>query len=159
MLEYCKKNIDTRLLLTSTFEVYGKIDGIDVYSENMVGLVDFHMLRNGYTESKRCAEMLVNSYIDEYGINAVICRLASIYGPTMLLNDSKAHAQFIRNALHGENIALKSKGNKEEHIVMFSMLFLLCLWCFPKERLEKRIILQMKIQLLQLLMLLHVVQR
>ena len=105
VLEYCKKNIDTRLLLTSTFEVYGKIDGIDVYSENMVGLVDFHMLRNGYTESKRCAEMLVNSYIDEYGINAVICRLASIYGPTMLLNDSKAHAQFIRNALHGENIA------------------------------------------------------
>ena len=112
VLEYCKKNIDTRLLLTSTFEVYGKIDGIDVYSENMVGLVDFHMLRNGYTESKRCAEMLVNSYIDEYGINAVICRLASIYGPTMLLNDSKAHAQFIRNVLHGENIALKSKGEQ-----------------------------------------------
>ena len=112
VLEYCKKNIDTRLLLTSTFEVYGKIDGIDVYSENMVGLVDFHMLRNGYTESKRCAEMLVNSYIDEYGIDAVICRLASIYGPTMLLNDSKAHAQFIRNALHGENIALKSKGEQ-----------------------------------------------
>lgn len=78
----------------------------------MVGLVDFHMLRNGYTESKRCAEMLVNSYIDEYGIDAVICRLASIYGPTMLLNDSKAHAQFIRNALHGENIALKSKGEQ-----------------------------------------------
>ena len=112
VLEYCKKNIDTRLLLTSTFEVYGKIDGIDVYSENMVGLVDFHMLRNGYTESKRCAEMLVNSYIDEYGIDAVICRLASIYGPTMLLNDSKAHAQFIRNELHGENIALKSKGEQ-----------------------------------------------
>ena len=43
-------------------------------------------------------------------IDAVIARLSSIYGPTMQVNDSKAHAQFIRNALHGDNIVLKSKG-------------------------------------------------
>lgn len=112
VLEYCRYNASTRLLLTSTFEVYGKIDGVDLYSEKMAGTVDFHVLRNGYTESKRCAEMLVNSYIDEYSVNAVIGRLASIYGPTMLQNDSKAHAQFIRNALAGENIVLKSKGEQ-----------------------------------------------
>ena len=112
VLEYCKQNPKTRLLLTSTFEVYGKVEGVDAYSENMAGTVDFQLLRNGYTESKRCAEMLVNSYIDEYSVNAVIGRLSSIYGPTMLKNDSKAHAQFIKNALNSEDIVLKSEGKQ-----------------------------------------------
>ena len=31
---------------------------------------------------------------------------------TMMKSDSKAHAQFIRNALNGENIILKSKGDQ-----------------------------------------------
>lgn len=110
VLDYCVEHKESRMLLTSTFEVYGKIDGIDVYKENMSGTVDFQLLRNGYTESKRCAEILVQSYVDEYGVDAVIVRLPSVYGPTMLENDSKAHAQFIRNALNGENIVLKSEG-------------------------------------------------
>lgn len=110
VLDYCKEHLSTRLILTSTFEVYGRVDGVDVYTEDMAGTIDFHLLRNGYPESKRCAEILLRSYIDEYGVNGVIARLASIYGPTMLKNDSKAHAQFIRNVLNGENIVLKSKG-------------------------------------------------
>ena len=110
VLDYCKKHGQTRMLFTSTFEVYGKIAGVDVYREDMAGAVDFQRLRNGYTESKRCAEILVKSYVDQYGVNAVIGRLASIYGPTMLKNDSKAHAQFIRNALNSEDIVLKSEG-------------------------------------------------
>ena len=102
--------------------------------ENMVGLVDFHMLRNGYTESKRCAEMLVNSYIDEYGIDAVICRLASIYGPTMLLNDSKAHAQFIRNALHGDEYCLEEQGGTKKNILLCPR----CCFCFVYGAFQRR---------------------
>lgn len=112
ILDYCRKHISTRMLLTSTFEVYGSIDGVSSYREDMSGVIDQTRLRNGYPESKRCCELLLRSYVDEYQINAVIARLPSVYGPTMLKNDSKAHAQFIRNALNRENIVLKSKGEQ-----------------------------------------------
>ena len=108
VLEYCKGKT-TRALLTSTFEVNGKLDQ-DEYSENEYGVVDLNFIRSSYTESKRDSEMLFKAAHDEYGVDCVIARLASIYGPTMLPDDSKAHAQFIKNALAGENITLKSKG-------------------------------------------------
>lgn len=110
VFEYARIHKSTRILLTSTFEVYGKIEGVDTYTEDMYGAVDFHLLRNGYTESKRCSEMLACSYCDEYGVDVVIARLASIYGPTMIPSDSKAHAQFLRNGVNGEDIVLKSEG-------------------------------------------------
>ena len=100
VLDCCKKHPNTRMLLTSTFEVYGSIDGISSYREEMSGVIEQTVLRNGYPESKRCCELLLRSYVDEYNVNAVIVRLPSVYGPTMLKSDSKAHAQFIRNALN-----------------------------------------------------------
>lgn len=109
MMEYCKKHPRTRLVLLSTFEVYGN-KGHDIYKENDYGFIDQDVLRNCYPESKRCSELLLKSYVDEYKVNANIARLCSIYGPTMLHNDSKAHAQFIRNGLNGKNIELKSAG-------------------------------------------------
>lgn len=112
VLDYCIKHSKTRMLLTSSFEVYGQLKDQDIYSENMSGIIDQTILRNGYPESKRCSELLLRSYVDEYDINAMIVRLPSVYGPTMLKSDSKAHAQFIKNALNGENIVLKSKGEQ-----------------------------------------------
>lgn len=112
MLDYCKKHIETRLFVSSTFEVYGKIDGVDVYNEDDFGLVDINSVRSGYPESKRCCELLTRSYCREFGVKAVIGRFSSIYGPTMLENDSKAHAQFLKNAVRNENIELKSKGEQ-----------------------------------------------
>lgn len=111
VLNYCKEHLNTRALLMSTFEVYGNA-GKDIYSESDCGIVDLNMLRSCYPESKRCMEILTRCYVDEYDVNAVIGRLSSIYGPTMAKDDSKAHAQFIRNALNGEDIVLKSKGEQ-----------------------------------------------
>lgn len=108
VLDYCK-NEKTRALLTSTFEVYGKLEQ-DAYSEDDYGLIDQNKIRSCYPESKRTAELLFRTYNEEYGVDCVIARLASVYGPTMAADDSKAHAQFIRNALRGENIVLKSEG-------------------------------------------------
>lgn len=113
VLDYCKDHKKTKLLFTSSFEVYGKINGVDKYTEEMAGIIDFNVIRNGYPESKRCSELLLKSYCLEYGVNAVIVRLASIYGSNMLKNDSKAHAQFISNALNKENIILKSEGTQK----------------------------------------------
>ena len=129
VLEYCKAS-QTRALLTSTFEVYGKLEQ-EEYSENEFGTIDLNLIRNCYPESKRTAEMLFRSYHDEYGVDCVIARLSSIYGPTMQKNDSKAHAQFLRNALAGEDIILKSKGTQRRtycYVIdavsgLFSVLF------------------------------------
>lgn len=112
ILDYCAGHLNTKMILASSFEVYGELKGQDIFLENMSGIIDQTVLRNGYPESKRCSELLVRSYVDEYGVDAIIARLPSVYGPTMLESDSKAHAQFIRNALNGENIVLKSKGEQ-----------------------------------------------
>lgn len=112
ILNYCKEHKSTKMLLTSTFEVYGAIEGVSIYKENMSGIIDQTILRNGYPESKRSCELLLRSYVDEYDVNAVIVRLPSVYGPTMLKSDSKAHAQFIKNAIEHKNIVLKSKGEQ-----------------------------------------------
>lgn len=111
VLEYSKKH-NTRVLLTSTFEVYGKLNQ-DEYSETDFGLIDFNKARAGYPESKRVSELLFKSYFDEYGVDCVVARLSSVYGATMQNNDSKAHAQFLKNALDGNDIILKSPGTQK----------------------------------------------
>ena len=100
------------MLFTSSFEVYGSIYGKTKYKESMTGVIDQTILRNGYPESKRVCELLLKSYVDEYEVNAVITRLSSVYGPTMIESDSKAHAQFIKNVIKHQNIVLKSKGDQ-----------------------------------------------
>ena len=109
ILEYVRKHKDCKITILSTFEVYGNT-GNDVYRESDVGIVDFNSLRSCYPESKRSLESLAHCYVIEHKIHANIARLCSIYGPTMLESDSKAHAQFIKNAIVGNNIVLKSKG-------------------------------------------------
>lgn len=108
IIDYCKNN-SARALFTSSFEVYGQLDQ-DYYSENDFGIIDLNLIRSSYPESKRLAELLFRAAHDEYQIDCVIARLCSVYGPTMQMSDSKAHAQFIKNVLNGESIILKSKG-------------------------------------------------
>lgn len=128
ILEYCRAHLQTKVILLSTFEVYGNA-GKDIYKETDSGVLDFNMIRSCYPESKRCMEILTRSYVDEYGVRAVIGRLCSIFGPTMSKDDSKAHAQFIRNGLQGENIVLKSKGEQRRTYcyVIDSVTALLCI--------------------------------
>lgn len=111
VLDYAKNHLKTRVMITSTFEVYGKLDK-DRYSEDEYGLLDFNDLRSCYPESKRTTESLVRSYIDEYKVDGLIIRFSSIYGPTMLKNDSKAHAQFLFKGINNEDIVLKSEGTQ-----------------------------------------------
>ena len=112
VLNYARRHPGCRVLFTSTFEVYGEIPDRTSLSEEDYGLIDYNQIRSGYPESKRTAELLVRSFVEEYGADAVIARLSSIYGPTMTKGDNKAAAQFIRRAAAGQDIVLKSKGNQ-----------------------------------------------
>lgn len=110
LLEYCKKNKKTRLLFTSSFEVYGKIGNKEVYHELDSGEIDLNGIRSCYPVSKKCSEIMMRAYHEEYNVDCVIARLCSVYGPTMKNDDSKAHAQFINAALNNEPIIMKSEG-------------------------------------------------
>lgn len=113
VLEYARKHNNTKIILTSTMEVYGSVFERNIYKENDYGVIDFNHIRSGYPESKRVAELLCRSYLDEYNVMAVIARLGYIYGPTMIESDNKVVAQFIRNIIRNENIVLKSEGNQK----------------------------------------------
>lgn len=100
------------VLYPSTVEVYGNARGEDVFTEDYTGQLNLSTARSCYTESKRVSEALCQSYIAEKGAMVKIVRLSRIFGPTMLMSDSKASSQFIIKALNREDIVLKSKGEQ-----------------------------------------------
>ncbi len=109
LLALAAKKNSRRFLLASSCEIYGegKKEPMD---ELYNGYIDCNTARAGYNESKRVAESLCQSYKQQYGVDSVICRLARVYGADKTKNDTKAMAQFIRNAVNDEDIVLKSKG-------------------------------------------------
>lgn len=113
LLCFSREHSTKRFLFTSTVEIYGENRGdTESFSEDYCGYINIAKARAGYPEAKRCGETLCQSYIKQYGLDIVIPRLPRTYGPTMLKTDSKAMAQFIHNALAGENIVLKSAGTQ-----------------------------------------------
>ena len=100
------------VLYPSTVEVYGNAKGEDTFTEDYTGHLSLATARSCYTESKRLSEALCQSYIAEKGASIKIARLSRVFGPTMLMSDSKASSQFLIKALNGEDIVLKSKGEQ-----------------------------------------------
>jgi len=100
------------LLYPSSVEVYGNARGEDIFTEDYTGNLNLLNSRACYPESKRVCEALCQSYISEKGTDVKIVRLSRIFGPSMLLSDTKASSQFILKAVAGEDIVLKSKGNQ-----------------------------------------------
>jgi UDP-glucuronate decarboxylase len=104
------------LSFISTMEVYGEIPRSDpgdtvVLTESDAGIVNSLDLRSAYPESKRLAETLCVAYAAQYGVHSDIVRLSHTYGPGMAIDDARVQAEFIRKALAGEQIVLKSDGS------------------------------------------------
>lgn len=113
LLEFAVAHNAKRFVFASTVEVYGENRGdTDYFSEDYCGYIDCNTLRAGYPESKRAGEALCQAYIKQKGLDVVIPRLSRVYGPTMLMSDTKALSQFIKNSLAGEDIVLKSAGTQ-----------------------------------------------
>ena len=111
LLEQLRRHGNGRLLFVSTGEIYGDNPAIqDGFAETDFGRVDSMNPRSCYPESKRAAETLCASYVRQYGVDAVVARLSYVYGPTLSDANTRADAQFLRKALAGEDIVLKSPG-------------------------------------------------
>ena len=99
LLEYAVSHKTKRCCFLSSVEIYGENRGdTEKFEENYLGYIDCNTVRAGYPESKRLGEALCNAYRQTYNLEFVISRLSRVYGPTMLLTDSKAIAQFIKKA-------------------------------------------------------------
>lgn len=103
-----------KMILLSSGEVYGECvsNAESGWKESEAGVVDSMRLRACYPEGKRAAETLCASYAAEYGVKAVVARLAYIYGPTMQENNTRADVQFLSRAAAGETIIMKSAGEQ-----------------------------------------------
>lgn len=114
MLECARRSGDgCRFAFASSNEVYGTNRGdVELFKESDCGYIDCNTLRAGYPESKRCGEALCQAYARQYGMDVVIPRFTRSFGPTLLASDTKAMSQFLGNAVRGEDIVLKSKGDQ-----------------------------------------------
>lgn len=110
ILDMLKDNTNGRLLYISSSEVYGNKEGILEYKEDDYGSIDILNGRACYPNAKRLAETLCLAYSNEFDIDVVIARPGHIYGPSVTEKDSRASAQFTREAISGKNIVMKSEG-------------------------------------------------
>lgn len=112
ILRYGIEHKMERMLYVSSGEVYG--DGYDnIWKEHDSGYVDVTSPRACYPTAKRAAENLCACYRSQYGADVVTVRPSHTYGPTFTTADNRAYAQFIRNAVKGQNIVLKSDGSQQ----------------------------------------------
>ena len=113
LLDFAVEHKTKRFVYASSVEVYGENRGdTEKFREDYCGYIDSNTLRAGYPESKRCGEALCQAYIKQKGLDIVLPRLSRVFGPTMLMSDTKAVSQFIKKAAAGEDIVLKSKGDQ-----------------------------------------------
>jgi nucleoside-diphosphate-sugar epimerase len=113
ILDFASEYNIKRIVFLSTVEIYGENRrDTERFKEDYCGYIDCNTLRAGYSEGKRAAEALCQAYINEKKIDIAIARCCRVYGPTMGASDSKAIAQFLRNASNNQPVILKSKGTQ-----------------------------------------------
>ena len=113
LLNHLRATNGRRFLFISTGEIYGENPAVtDGFAEDDFGKIESMNPRSCYPESKRAAETLCASYVRQYGADAVVARLCYVYGPTLSPANSRADAQFLRKALAGEDVVLKSAGSQ-----------------------------------------------
>ena len=113
LLEFAVAHNATRFLFASSNEIYGENRGdVELFDEEYCGYINCNTMRAGYPESKRCGEALCQAYMVQKNLDVAIARLTRSYGPTLLMSDTKALSQFIKKAVAGEDIVLKSDGTQ-----------------------------------------------
>lgn len=114
LLDYGLSHGMKRFLFVSSGEVYGQPnENLDGFTEPYCGPLDLSNPRSCYPAGKRAAEVLCQSYISQYGADAVIVRPCHLFGPTMTRRDSRAVSEFLWSAVDGRDIVMKSAGLTE----------------------------------------------
>lgn len=100
-----------RLFLFSSVTVYGNGRSADIsVREDQTALSEvLDSVSAPYSQSKRLSEVIVRAYGRQHGIDSVIGRFSTVYGPTPFYPET-AFYEFIRKASAGEKIAVLTAG-------------------------------------------------
>ncbi len=113
LLDFSVQHKVKRFVFASSNEIYGENRGdVELFDEDYCGYINCNTLRAGYPESKRCGEALCQAYKAQKDIDVIIARFTRSYGPTMEMTNTRAVSQFIKKAVAGEDIVLKSSGTQ-----------------------------------------------
>lgn len=105
------RNLNARILLTSTSEIYGD-PKISPQVEEYWGNVNPIGIRSCYDEGKRIAETLMIEHNRKYGLAVRIARIFNTYGPNMDKNDGRVVSNFINQCLENQNITIYGDGSQ-----------------------------------------------
>ena len=108
------------MLQFSSCDSYGEVfsnQDLNAIDESFVGRLDPLADRSCYSMGKAAGESLCHAYALAYNLPVKILRIAHTYAPLMPLDDGRVFADFVGNALCGENIALNSDGSAERPLL------------------------------------------
>jgi dTDP-glucose 4,6-dehydratase len=97
-------------LYISSSEVYGTAGGDGALMESTPGTLDCAQPRACYGEGKRAGEAICVAWNAQHGAPAVIARPFHTYGPGLAEDDGRVFADFVHNAVRGENIHIRGDG-------------------------------------------------
>lgn len=113
MLEFARKKKVDSFLFFSSSEVYGDPDPNFVPTpETYPGNVSCIGPRSCYDESKRLGETLCMIYNKIYKVPTKTVRPFNVYGPGMMVNDSRVIPRFLTSALKKEPLPVHAGGNQ-----------------------------------------------
>ena len=105
------KRTRSRILLTSTSEVYGD-PKVSPQSEEYWGNVNPIGIRSCYDEGKRLAETLMMEYHINNKTDIRIARIFNTYGPKMDKEDGRVVSNFINQCLENKDITIYGEGKQ-----------------------------------------------
>ena len=102
----------TRLLFTSTSEIYGKLvdDSLHEDADRVLGAPS--KSRWGYSMSKAFGEMLAFGYAREHGAETVVVRLFNTVGARQSAAYGMVLPRFVRQAVAGDDLTIYGDGNQ-----------------------------------------------
>jgi len=101
-----------RLLIASTSEIYGKNDALGLKEDDDRIIGSPLRSRWSYAEAKAIDESLVDAYVQELGLRAVIVRLFNTVGPRQTGRYGMVIPRFVRQALTGQPLTVFGTGQQ-----------------------------------------------
>ena len=110
LLEMAREKQVESFLFLSSMEVYGSLHREEKVDENHESFVNTMNPRSSYPEAKRMIEAMCASYAAQYQVPAKVIRLTQTFGAGVRKEDNRVYAQFMRQALAGEDLVLLTQG-------------------------------------------------
>ncbi len=103
---------DARLLVASTSEIYGKNTKVGLREDDDRVIGSPLRSRWTYADAKAIGESLVDGYVRERGLRAVIVRLFNTVGPRQSARYGMVIPRFVRQALTGRPLTVFGSGEQ-----------------------------------------------